>query len=167
MKRKTTKTPEIQESSILEIDRNELDREWAMQPKLYHKYADDLARARKALDEAEAAVKVVRADIDKRIRKNPSKYDLPDKPTETAIANTILLRKQFIEAQNAVIEAQFSVNILYAMTTSLDHKKAALENMVRLHGQDYFSTPKTDAKGYEKLEKERSNTVARKCVKQK
>jgi hypothetical protein len=155
------------ENSLLEIDRNELDAEWAKQPKLYHEYAVQLGEMKRKLDEAEANLKVVKADVDKAIRLRPSKYSLADKPTEASIATTIVIQKRYIKAQNEVVMAQYDVNITDAMVRSLDHKKSALENMVRLHGQDYFSTPKADAVGRERLDEQRSDKVAKMCRKPK
>jgi hypothetical protein len=157
----------VNENSLLEIDKNELDREWSVQPKLYHEYAVMLADARRKLDEAEAGFKVVKSEVDKAIRSRPSKYGLADKPTEASIAATIVLQKKYIKAQNAIILAQYDANITEAMVKSLDHKKAALENMVRLHGQDYFSTPRADSEGREKLDNQRSDRVAKMCRKSK
>lgn len=167
MKRKNQENlPDTQtEESLLAIDNTQLDREWAKQPKLYHEYATQSAEVRRVLDEKEAEFKVAKAEVDKRIRTNPTKYGLSEKPTEASIASTILLQKKYLKAQNEVILAQYDVNIIDAMVRSLDHKKSALENMVRLHGQDYFSTPKADADGHQNLNGRRSDRIAKKCTK--
>ena len=151
----------------LSIDQNDLDKEWCKQPRLYHTYAIELAEARLREDEAEATFKAIKATLDGLIRSNPSAYDLEDKPKETAIASTIILQDEYMKAQKKVNDAQYKVSLLFAMTGSLDHKKAALENLVKLHGQDYFSTPRTDSYNRERMESERSNTVAKKCRKGK
>jgi len=162
MKHKLNAVPS---SSILEIDMNELDVEWGQQPKYYHEYAIQRAQAQRKLDEAEAELKVVKAEVDRAIRDAPSKYNLADKPTEASIASTIFLQPRYQKAQSIVIASQEHVNIIDAMVRSLDHKKAALENMVRLHGMDYFSSPKVDSENERKINEQRSNKVAKMCAK--
>ena len=161
---------EIRESldeSVLDVDQNDLDREFCKQPRLYIKYASELADARLALDEADAAFKTIKATLDSLIRSDPSAYDLPEKITETVIASTIIIQDEYMKAQKKVHSAQYKVNLLFAMTGALDHKRSSLENLVKLHGQNYFSTPRSDSEGRERLEKERGDKVAKKCRKDK
>ena len=155
----------VLDESVLDIDQNDLDREFCRQPRLYIEYASELADARLAFDEADAAFKTIKATLDGLIRSDPSVYNLPDKITETVIASTIITQDEYMEAQKKVHSTQYKVNLLYAMTGALDHKRSSLENLVKLHGQNYFSTPRSDSEGRERLEKERSDKVARKCRK--
>ncbi len=152
---------------ILSIDMNELDAEWAKQPKLYHEYASQRAHSQRKLDEAEAELKVVKAEVDRWIRDEPTKYNLSEKPTEVSIASTIFLQPEYKAAQKAVILAQEQVNIIDAMVRSLDHKKAALENMVRLHGMDYFAEPRINSENTKKMQEQRSDKVAKLCRKER
>ena len=157
----------INDESVLNIDQNDLDREFCKQPRLYIKYATELADARLSLDENDVRLKTIKATLDSLIRSDPSAYNLPDKITETVIASTIIMQDEYTKAQRKVHTAQYKVNLLFAMVGALDHKKSALENLVKLHGQNYFSTPRSDSEGRERLEKERSNKVAKKCRKDK
>lgn len=165
--RRNKEEQQQQEDMILDIDENDLDREWCKQPRLYHTYAVELAYSRKALDEAEAQFKAIKATLDGLIRADPDSFNLEEKPKEAAVAAAIILQDDYINAQKKVIDTQYKVNLLFGMIGALDNKKAALENLVRLHGQDYFSTPRSDAIGQKRLESERSDKVAKKCRKAK
>lgn len=166
MKRKKLKNQQETEfeadSSILEIDLLELDREWSRQPKLYHEYADQLSNARKRLNRAEAEMKVVKAEIDRDIRSKPESFGLAAKPTEVAIANTVILQKKHRRAVDEVIEAQHLVDMLFAMVNSLEQRKTALENEVKLLGQRYFADPRADEEGTRRMIEDRKNKVRRK-----
>jgi hypothetical protein len=155
------------DESVLEIDVHRLDAECIAQPRLYHKYATELAKAKNRLDEAENRLKTIKALLDNLIRTDPSKFDLPEKLTETLIANTVIIQEKYKKAQAKVTDCQYLVSLLYAMVIALDHKKNSLENLIKLHGQDYFSAPRTDEKTAEKLREHRSKAVAKRCTKTK
>ncbi len=163
--KKKKKLPPIPAEAILSIDINELDMEWARQPKLYFEYASELAHARRRSDEAEAELKLIKAEIDRDIRDKPIFYNLKQSPTEASITTTVFLQKRFKLAQSKVIILQERVGVLEAMVKSLDHKKAALENMVRLDSRNYFSEPRTDADGMKVLDEQRSDRVSKMCKK--
>lgn len=127
--------------SWIEIDKNRLDREWLNQPKLYLEYSDKLAIARRKLDEAESELKVVECDLYRAVRKNPSKFGLDDKPTESSITKTIPSQKEYKEAVEFVNSRKYKVNLLQGVVIALDHRKRALQNLVMLLGQQYFSPP--------------------------
>jgi len=152
---------------VLDVDKDDLDRECCIQPRIYMTYASELAEARLREAEAESTFKAIKATLDGLIRSNPSAYNLPDKVTETVIAHTIVLQDEYMKAQKKVNDAQYKVSLLFAMIGSLDIKRSSIENLVKLHGQNYFSTPRTDSYNRERMESERSNTVAKKCRKGK
>ncbi len=137
MSKKKTMEPEI-----LHIDKNLLDEEWVNQPKLYFEYASELALARQELEEAKAEFDVVKAETDFNIRSNPADYELPEKTTEVMIGKAVILTEEYADAQKAVFTAKHRVDILSGAQTALDHRKKALENLVELHGRNYFSSPR-------------------------
>ena len=126
---------------FLSPDKTRLDVEWTNQPKLFYDYACQLAGAREGLDEMRASLDVVKAEIDKAIRDNPADYGI-EKLTETLISNTIVQQPDFQRGQKEVRRMKHNVDILQAAVTALDHRKAALEKLVSLHGQSYFATPR-------------------------
>lgn len=136
------RTIDEDDDRFVEIDQDALDEECVKQPKLYFKWAKKLADARMAHEEAEANHKLVEAELDDKIREDPESYGL-EKITEAAIKATIPKQVEFTESQQKVYHARHKVNILQAGVTALEHKKRSIENLVQLHGQNYFSTPRT------------------------
>lgn len=143
------------EKNLLDIDRNVLDDEWIAQPKLYFEYAEQLVDARKNLDASKDKLNVLKAELeetaarlDLNIRANPEQYGVDGKITEAVVKNAILLQEEYKVArvscevvQREITELKQEVGILEAFISALGDKKSALENLVKLHGQNYFSSP--------------------------
>ena len=143
MKRKEKIEVDRSEFKILEPNINELDREWVHQPFLYYEVSVELAGAMKEMEETKAKLDLVSAELDKKIRSNPKNYDLGEKPTETSIQKTILLRPKHLEAMQFLIDARYLVEVLSAKKWALEHRKAALENLVKLQLSNYSAAPRS------------------------
>jgi hypothetical protein len=138
------------------IDPDALDVEWLGQPGLIFKYSKKSAEVQQELSNAKEALELTKATLDKKIRSNPEKYGI-EKITETVVLNTIISQEDFKEANQVYQEAQFEVNILRGVMDALNNKKSALENLVKLHGQNYFagpSVPRDLSKEWEQREKQ-------------
>jgi hypothetical protein len=138
------------------IDPEQLDVEWLGQPGLIFKYSKKSAEVQQELSNAKEALELTKATLDKKIRSNPEKYGI-EKITETVVSNTIISQEDFKEANQVYQEAQFEVNILRGVMDALNNKKSALENLVKLHGQNYFagpSVPRDLTKEWEQREKQ-------------
>lgn len=148
--------------SITAIDENALDEEWVNHPTKFHKYALRLANAKTMLAESKASLDVVEAEISLRVRKNPLKYGMDGKITEAVINATVLLNPKYQEALTEVTNAKHKVDILQAAVDALEHKKRALENLVTLHGQSYFASPRVSKEAGEAMKSEMDTAVKRK-----
>ena len=136
-------------SDLLDIDPNELDQEWLNQPRHFYRYAKMLEKLRKTHEQLKAKFKLVAATCGKEIRQDAQKKK--QKPTEAAIINAMLLMEEYQEAEKAVIEASYQVGVYEAVVKSLAQRKDALENLVRLHGQNYFSKPQMNTDNKERM----------------
>jgi len=125
----------------IEIDENSLDIEWLGQPALFMKYSQHSAQMRRNVDETKQALDVARAELDNEIRNDPSKFDLP-KVTDTAVASAILTTSKYKKVFKEYLDAKYEADMAQAAVIAFDQRKTALENMVRLHGQQYFAGPK-------------------------
>jgi len=125
----------------LAIDESALDLEWLGQPALMLKYTQALAKARREVDRLKEKLSVTKAELDQKIRKRPDNFDI-EKITETVIQNTIILQVDYQDDMNDLIEAQYEQQMLQGAVSAVDQKKQALENMVKLYGQQYFAGPK-------------------------
>ena len=164
------------------IDTDALDVEWLRQPQLMLKYCRHAASMANLVDITKERLDVVRAQLDKDIRSDPGKYGI-EKLTEGAIQNALILVGQidsateegeelqstlrpYQEASSAYIQAKYESDMAKAAVRAIDQKKDALENLVRLHGQQYFagpSVPRDLSKEWE--ERERSKRVDAKIAK--
>jgi len=122
------------------IDPDALDVEWLGQPGLIFKYSKKSAEAQQDLSDAKEALELCKAELNKAIRSNPEKYKC-DKITDSVVEATILIQPDFQDVSKEYREAAFQVNILRGVMDALNNKKSALENLVKLHGQNYFAGP--------------------------
>jgi len=129
------------DDDLLNMDEHNLDEMWLNQPRLYHKYAKKLANAKQHLEEEKAELELCKAELDRDIRSEPGQFNL-EKITENVVSSTIIIQDKYQQRQAEVIDLKHQVDILQAAVTTLDHRKRALENLVSLHGQDYFSSPR-------------------------
>ena len=123
------------------IDDSALDIEWLEQPQLMIKYIRHASQTSRDLDKAKENLDIVKAEIDLKIRSNPEKYGL-EKVTEAAIQNTILTSKQYQEVNQTMLDVKYEAEMAKGAVRAMEQRKDALENLVRLHGQQYFAGPK-------------------------
>jgi len=125
----------------IKIDTSALDLEWEDQPVLMMKYTQHAANMRKALDEANQALTIAKAEADRTIRENPAGYDIT-RVTEGAIASAILTYKPYIQAYNQYLSAKYEEDMAKGAVQAFNQRKEALENLVQLFRASYFAGPK-------------------------
>jgi len=123
------------------IDSDSLDVEWLDQPSLMLKYARHEADMLNEYDRAKENLETIKAELDQDIRSNQEKYGI-DKITDKVVENTIPLIDEYKEANRTFLKAKHEYNIAKAAVKAIDQRKDSLENLVRLHGQQYFAGPK-------------------------
>jgi len=124
----------------MEINPGALDVEWLEQPGLMMKYARYSAEATRQADQAKERLEVVKAELDAQIRTDPEKYGIA-KITENSVHATLLLQTEYQEASQELINAQYEQNLSKYAAQAVNARKDALENLVRLHGMQYFAGP--------------------------
>ena len=129
-------TPNIE--TDVRIDQDRLDVEWRRQPELFLRYSELAAEARISCDRAKTALDVTIAETDARVRSAATER----KPTETQIANTVLLDPQVRGAHDAFLAAKNRQDLLQSAVRAMEQRKDALENLVRLGLAGYFATPR-------------------------
>lgn len=156
----------------IHIDPTALDVEWLEQPNLMLQYARVAVTARRDADLAKEELEMVKAELDKDIRTNPDKYGIA-KITEGVVTNTILLQLEYKEASEKYINAKYEQEMSRYAAQAISDRKDALENLVKLHGMQYFAGPSTprDLVGeWDRLQKERrkeSNALVSESIKKK
>jgi hypothetical protein len=125
------------------IDQDALDVEWLNQPSLAMKYGKNWACCVEDLARAEEHLKIVQADLVDMVNQNPTKY-LGEgiKPTIGNIDAYVIRHEDYKTAKDEVIKRQYEVNVANIAKMEIGNsRKSALENLVRLHGQNYFAGP--------------------------
>ena len=140
-KKSSKKRPSTdRERHVVDIDTNRLDEEWMSHSALYQDYASQLADAQYAMDMAKTEKDTVEAELDAAIRADPSAYGL-EKVTEEGVKKTIQLQSELQIAVQSLHSTTRTVRLLQATVRALDHRKSALENLVRLYLSNYFGDP--------------------------
>jgi hypothetical protein len=127
----------------LQIDPDALDVNWLEQPSLLFRYASFLNEAEIDLEQIKNELEVLKSDLSIKIRSNPGQYGI-DKVTEGAITAAILSDNSYQLKYQAYLNTKENVGMLKAAVYAINQRKDALENLVRLHGQQYFSSPLID-----------------------
>lgn len=125
----------------IKIDPDDLDLEFLAQPTLMLKYTRHLAQMRKEVDEAKQNLDIKQAEVDRKIRENPEAYGI-EKVTENSIRSAILTEDEFQEAQKDFLDAKYEMDMAQGAVNAFEQRKSALENLVKLHGMNYFAGPK-------------------------
>ena len=144
----------------ISINPDALDIEWTKQAHTFFKYAELLAAAKKKVNRIEQKVKVIRSQLLMEAREAGAK----NASQEEAYYRT---RPNHQEAKKEWIDAQYEADILDAAVFALHQKKAALENLVRLQGQNYFAGPSVPRDIGKEWVKDTERTGARDKIKEK
>ena len=147
-----------EQANIFDLNLNTLDRHWLEQAKLVFKYGNKLAEAKEALERAKSSHEVKRAETMSDVINDPEKYGLK-KTTADVIKSTIDVDPDVMMAQKIIQSSKYEVDICQVMMSALDNRKAALENLVKLHGQQYFATPQANDAGQEILKNQKANKI--------
>lgn len=119
----------------LHIDPDFLDAEFLNHPLVFMKYAKASARANKEAREAEERVKTLRSELIRDAKESGEKY------TETTLEAYYRNDEDYQAAKQDWIDKTYHADILNNAVFAFQARKTALENLVRLHGQEYFSSP--------------------------
>jgi len=125
----------------LHIDEDALDLEWLGQPALMFQYTQAEADARREVDRLKEKLSVCKAELDHGIRSYPEQYKI-EKITENVVQNVIITEEGHKDLMEELIEAQHEYNSMRGAVQAVDQRKSSLENLVKLHGQQYFAGPK-------------------------
>lgn len=143
------------------IDETALDVEWLEQASLAMKYGKHYAICRRRLTEAEEKVKVIRAELIAEANQNPVKCCYKEKPNAADIEAYYRNSKRHKQAKEEWVQAQFDLDIAEVAKNEISYtRKVALENLVKLHAQQWFAGPKVPRDlTWERLEKEKQKSV--------
>ncbi len=117
------------------IDMLALDLEFVQQPGLMRKYGKELAQAEKKVKRVHERLKTCRSELVHECKENNPKASAP---IMEAYYRT---NDEHKEAKQEWIDAEYDRDILQVAVNSIHQKRASLEGLVKLMGQQYFATP--------------------------
>src|SRR3990167_875871 len=138
--------------AIFDIKLDRLHEQWVTHCHDYRKASEDCADARKEWEEAKAAKAVAEDELkeaaalaDLQIRRGDPKTHGLDKFTESSIFNLVITGERYkkaqqitYEKQSDVIAAKHALDLSESLVGTLDHRKPALQDIVRLRLASYF-----------------------------
>lgn len=150
----------------MEIDETALDVEWLNQPKLAYKYAQYVKEYQEHYQKLEEDKKIKRSELILEANENPKAILGKDKPNANDIEAYYRTQESYQsiveELNEAKTEMEFAERTYQQIAWT---RKKALENLVVLHGQQYFAGPAVPHDITEEKEKRRKD--ANKNVKMK
>ena len=118
------------------IDPDLLDEEWLKQPGLYFKWAAQLADATDTHDKIWERLKVRRSELTRESKDHGA--------TNAGLQEAYYREHKDHQALKAELaDAKFQINMIQGAVNAMAHRKAALENLVKLWSNEYFSSPST------------------------
>lgn len=127
----------------MEIDCEALEIEWLDQTALAFKYGKHWADCQKKLELAQENIKLIRSDLIKEANEEPNKH-LGEGIKATGVIVEAYYRnhQRHKDAKTKIIALQFEANVADIAKSEISFtRKAALEHLVTLHGQQYFAGP--------------------------
>jgi hypothetical protein len=145
----------------IKIDETALDIEWLDQAALAIRYGRHWAECKKKANEAGEKIQIIRSELIALANSNPTKYCKKDKPNAADIEAFYRLHPRHIAAKEVWMDAQYELDMAEVAKNEMSFtRKAALENLVKLHGQQYFAGPKIPRN----ISEERSKNVHTKQI---
>lgn len=135
---------ELDFNADVRIDESALDIEWLEQASLSIRYGEYWAKCKKRVAKCEERLKLVRSELVDAANRNPDKLlGEGNKPTAVNVEAYFRTHERHIEAKKELLQAQYELDLAEIAKNEISFtRKTALENLVKLHGQNYFAGPK-------------------------
>ena len=131
---------ELDSKRDAKIDEMALDVEWLEQSELMRRYTHQLADLRYEMEKAAKQVELTKSQVYADIRANPQDHGLT-KVTEAVLNSAVIQDDRYQAAVEESLRARRAHDRAAGDVRAISHRKAALENLVFLHGQSYFAGP--------------------------
>lgn len=118
------------------LDKFALDFESERQASIYLHWSQESAKARRKRDRAKLEFEMRSAELATTFRANAEK-----KPTNDQVSEYLASHKELRGLREDWIDAEYDYNELEGACTALEMKKSSIENLVKLHLNQYFSRP--------------------------
>lgn len=128
----------------LRLDPDQLDVECVRQAEIFFKWSERSVTSRGALDRLKLQLEVAEARLELEIRQDPKGHGIEgERVTEAAIKAALVTHPKRLRLNEELNQARDDNAMLEKAVAGLEMKKRMLENLVTLHGQQYFAGPAT------------------------
>lgn len=117
-------------NTITNIDESRLEKEWVGQADRYMEVVQAEAQAARTVDELKEKLEVTEATVGKRIRDERAAAGA--KCTEKEIEGLLVLDKGVANVRAELRQAEYDALIVRGARTAMEHRRSALENLVKL-----------------------------------
>lgn len=125
---------------LLPIDETDLHNEWRLQPVIYRKYSEALSMVSLVKDMVKNELEKLRAKLYIKIKEDGLKNN--KKLTESHLESYILVDEEYQKMERKFINIMKMERSFIGCIKSLDQRKKALEGLVQLYVNEYFSIPR-------------------------
>lgn len=123
-----------------QLDPHELDVAALEQAELYGKWAERAAESKGVADDADLEFDVTVAKLEQKVRADPAIYGI-DKESEAAYKSVVRALPEYEKAGRVRNAAKTEAAKLAAAERAMAQRKNMIEELIRLHGQQYFAGP--------------------------
>lgn len=152
----------------LKIEHDALDIEWLKRPEVAMKYNRLSAEADREVRRLKERLEVIESEL---VLEMSSQGKDGKKPTAQIISAQVKTHPRYKKLFRLLNEAQYEADILKGAVFAFQQRKSALENLVILHGQNYFAGPSVprdlSTEKIESMRKERANNKVRERLNRK
>lgn len=156
---------ELNYEQDMEIDVDALDIEWLEQAQKAMKYGRHVSALRKKVAKLEERKKIERSELIREANEDPQGCCNKDKPNSADIEAYYRSSTPYQNVVDELINAQYELSMAEVALNEVSWtRKMALENLVRLHGQQYFAGPKVPRNLSKEWEDKKSQQQADRAV---
>lgn len=125
----------------IKINRFKLDVECERHVDMYHYWAEVLATAKSALDEAKNHYEYTRSKTELEIRRKMERGDIAIKQTEATVKACLDVHEDVMSAMSQLLTEQENVYHAQAAINALDHRRSQLDNLTQLNIRAMYAAP--------------------------
>ena len=154
---KKSKSDEMDFQKDISINKYKLDEECLSHSSIYARYGTMQAEAKTAVSRAKDNLELTESERNLAIRNELSNKGV--KVTESMINSLLISDEAVIKAKNELREAEDIYNKLSVAVQAFEHRRAELDNLVKLYNSGYYSVPASSGSVKKNINEQTSNAV--------
>jgi hypothetical protein len=141
----------------INIDPGNLDLECLEHAGRFQRYSQEAAEAKMAMEKGKRELEVTTALVELDVRKQAIAKDL--KQTESTIKALCTVDPRMTLAHEKFHDLRKNYEILSTAVAAFEHRKTNISDLVKLHGQGYFSSPEPRPLVRERVKKQTDDRI--------